>query len=473
MPAMIAIRPRMSLGRLLCIVLFSLTASPRFAAAQPAIPEAANVPGVSAALSASPPYTCVTNFYVDGVNGNDAGPGTRAAPWKTIQNADNWGNHIPIAGECVNVLPGTYTLTKTLILHTGGARAAGTGYVVYRSTEPRGAHLVAGSDFVKTADLIQLWAGYLIIDGFDVDGNRSTTSGHGINGCASGGGPSNIAHHFIAINNIIHDMGGSGLNSCTADFIMWRNNVVYNTSSTSPYQVSGIDIWQPKALASDSYTRTEWDNDPFGIQISYNIVHDNAEGPAVAGKHTDGNGIIIDVSFGSAKCPTCGTPYPGKILVLGNVAYRNGGGGIHLFLSQNVTVANNTVYNNHLDTANTDSARGELSDLGSRNITWINNIAIAVPGPGVLSNNRPILSLPLGNGFDVSGGSWTKNIAFGADNRTDPATAVSGHDNLIGVDPQLADPAHGDFKPRPGSPAIGAGARAAFLPLATRNIGAY
>jgi parallel beta-helix repeat protein len=470
---MITLRRRMSLGLLLLVVLAGLIASPRCAAAPPAIPEAANVPGVSAALSASPPYTCVTNFYVDGVNGNDAASGTLAAPWKTIQNADNWSNHVPAAGECVNVLPGSYTLTKTLVLHTGGARAAANGYVVYRSTEPRGAHLIASADFAKTADLIQLWTGYIIIDGFEVDGNHAVTSGHGIDGCVNGGGPGNIAHHFIAINNIIHDMGASGLNTCSADFILWRNNVVYNTSSSSPYQVSGIDVWQPKVLAPDSYTRTEWDNGPFGIQISYNIVHDNAEGPAVAAKHTDGNGIIIDVTLGSAQCPNCGTPYPGNILVLGNVAYRNGGGGIHLFLSQNVTVANNTVFNNHLDTANPATARGELSNLGSRNITWINNIAIAVPGSGVLSANAPIVSLPLGNGFDASGATWMKNVAFGADIHVVPAPAVSGNTDLIDVDPQLADPAHGDFRPRRGSPVIGAGAAAAFLPPGTRNIGAY
>jgi len=81
--------------------------------------------------------------------------------------------------------------------------------------------------------------------------------------------------------------------------------------------------------------------------------------------------------------------------------------------------------------------------------------------------------VPLGNGFDASGGTWSKNVAFGADIQIDPATAVSGQDNLIGVDPRLADPAHGDFKPLPGSPVIGAGAPAAYLPPAARDIGAY
>ena len=96
---MIAFRPRMGLRLVLIIGLAGLIASSRLAVAQPAIPEAANVPGVNAALSASPPYSCVTNFYVDGMAGNDANPGTRAAPWKNLQNADNWGKNVPAAGE--------------------------------------------------------------------------------------------------------------------------------------------------------------------------------------------------------------------------------------------------------------------------------------------------------------------------------------------------------------------------------------
>jgi len=41
------------------------------------------------------------------------------------------------------------------------------------------------------------------------------------------------------------------------------------------------------------------------------------------------------------------------------------------------------------------TARGELSNLGSRNITWINNIAIAVPGSGVLTVEISKAKLPV------------------------------------------------------------------------------
>lgn len=443
------------------------------AQAQPAFPPAADTPGTSDALSASPPYHCSVDRYVDGSNGSDANPGTQAQPWKTIQNADNWGTNVPSAGECVNVLPGTYALSRTLIFHRGGSSNAPTGYVVYRSAVPRAAHLIATTGITAAAngDLIQLWAPYIIIDGFDVDGGNALTSGHGIDGCVGGGGASNIAHHFVAINNVIHGMGGSGLNSCTADYILWRNNVVYNTSSTNRYQVSGINVWAPKALAAGSYTPTAWDKVPFGIEISYNIAHHNSESPSISDSHTDGNGIIIDTTFGGGKCPTCDPSYPGDILVLGNVAYNNGGGGIHIFLSKNVTVANNTVYNNYTDLLNPATARGELSQGGSQNITWVNNIAIAVPGRGVLANNRSIASWPV-PGFQDSG-IWQRNITFGADLRPDSISNADSSANMIGVSPGLTNPAGANFVPLPGSPAIRAGLPRSYLRSLTPNIGAY
>jgi hypothetical protein len=442
------------------------------ALAQMVIPAAADSPGVSAALSASPPYSCLINRYVDGVTGNDAYQGTRDQPWKTIQNADNWGNNTPVAGECVNVLPGSYALTKTVILHNGGNANAATGYVIYRSVVPRAAHLIAAPEIAgaNNGDLLAVWAPYIIIDGFDVDGGDAHTSGHGIDGCVGGGGSSNIAHHFVVINNVVHGMGGSGLSSCSADHIVWRNNVVYGTSSANRYQVSGINVWEPKVIAAGTFKPTAWDNGAFGIEILYNVVHDNVEGPSVPSPHTDGNGIIIDTTFGGSKCPDCGTAYPGRILVMGNVSYNNGGAGISVFLSKDVTIANNTTYNNYLDEANPATLRGELSNGGSSNTTWVNNIAIAVRGSGVRARNSAVVTWPMPGGFQDSA-TWTRNIVLG-DVHADETSKVGADTNMIGVDPKLKDPAGGEFAPLPDSPAIRAGTPDTYLRSGTPNIGA-
>jgi hypothetical protein len=441
------------------------------AMAQPMLPVAGK-PGLSAALSASPPYRCAENVYVDATKGDDANPGTADAPWKTIGAADNGYSHVPHAGQCINVLPGTYHLSKTWIVSHGGNLNAATGYVVYRSVVPQAAHLIADAAIAAAGngDVMMLWAPYVIIDGFEIDGNHSVSRGHGIDGCANGGAPGNIAHHFIALNNVIHDMGGAGLNTCSADFISWQHNIIYNTSHTSPYEVSAVDIWAPKALTPGTYHAAPWDDVKYGILVAYNDVHDNAEGPAIPPPHTDGNGIIVDTTFGSAKCPTCGTAYPGKILVLGNAAYRNGGGGVHVFLSRDVTIANNTVYRNYLDPLNPGTARGELSNGGSSSTIWINNLALAVPGPGVLANATPCISFAVG-AFDAHS-TWTRNICAGAE-RAASNPDISSSTNLLGVAPGLTNPAGGDFTLSPSSPAVGGGLPEAFLPAARPNIGAY
>jgi parallel beta-helix repeat protein len=428
------------------------------------------IPGPDATLSAAPPYSCRINRYVNGATGNDSNPGTAALPWKTIQNADNGYPNVPVAGECINVEPGTYQITHGLNFGHGGNRNSPTGYVVYRSTTPLGAHIIAGPG-INGNDMIVITVPYLIFDGFEIDGNNSLTSGNGINGCAGGGSNSLVSHHFIAINNSIHDMGGAGLTSCAAEYLFWQHNTVYNTSSTSGYQVSGIDITVPAALAAGSYTKTAADVLPYNIVVAYNIAYSNSEGPSIASPHTDGNGIIIDTSFGSSSCPTCGTPYPGNILILGNLAYNNGGGGIHIFLSQNVTVANNTVYSNYRDLLNPGKPRGELSNVGSANTTWINNIAIANPGSGVLAGSEPITSFPIGSFKDS--GTWSNNLTYGATNTSDSSSYLNPSTNLIGVAPQLTNITSGNFTPLPGSPVIGAGLPEPFLRSATPNIGAY
>jgi parallel beta-helix repeat protein len=310
-----------------------------------------------------------------------------------------------------------------------------------------------------------------MVDGFNIDGNHSLAQGSGIDGCADGGGPLAISHHFVAINNIIHDIGGAGLTSCTADFITWTFNVVYNTSSLDLWQSSGIGVWRPQGLAKGSYTPTAYDDGPYGIMITYNITYDNSEGPTIPFPHTDGNGIIIDTTLNSDTCTTCGTPYPGNILVEGNLSYNNGGGGIHVFLSKNVTVVNNTVYKNYQDPLNPGNTRGDLSNGGSENITFMNNIAIAVPGSGSLAYNEPIYSFPV-TGFQDSG-TWTKNITYGAPSTTDATSYAAPSSNLFGVNPMLTNPAAGNFTLMPGSPAIQTGQPGPFIPSATPNIGAY
>ena len=456
---------------------------------------ATELPGLSLSLSAKPPYTCTLNYYVDGTHGNDNNPGTQAKPWKTIQNGDNGYPNTPRAGECINVLPGNYDISNSLILSHGGNENSSTGYVVYRSTVPQAAHLIAqaGINAGANGDIFMVWAPYIIIDGFNIDGNAATANGAGIDGCSGGGSLYDIAHHLTAINNIVHDVGGAGLSTCTADDITWKHNVIYNTSSTNAWQTSGVDLYMPRALTPGTYTPTSEDDVTYGIIIAYNVVHNVLEGsdivpkqgctpipPATHGPpcyHTDGNGIIVDTTLGSDICITCGTAYTGKILILGNLTYDNGGGGVHIFLSKNVTAASNTSYGNMRDRYNPGTLRGELSNGGSQNITWLNNIAFSVPGSGALALNLPVVNFAV-NLFNSSTsnfpdtGTWSHNLFYGGSISSVLGNSISPSLNKIGTNPLLTNPADGAFAPLSSSPVIGAGLNESYLSTPTPDIGA-
>jgi hypothetical protein len=124
--------------RKLLINIIALFGAAAFAAGLPHDPDpipppkvawpSAQDPGPSQALFNNPYYTCVRNFYV-ATTGSNSNNGSSGSPWLTIRRADSSSR---AAGDCINVLPGTYTAGAN-IAH-GGNAATSTGYVVYRCT---------------------------------------------------------------------------------------------------------------------------------------------------------------------------------------------------------------------------------------------------------------------------------------------------------------------------------------------------
>ncbi|MES1199707.1 MAG: right-handed parallel beta-helix repeat-containing protein [Pseudomonadota bacterium] len=414
-----------------------------------------------------PHYECARDFYVDPNRGGADGDGSAAHPWKSVQEAnDAQSGSAPVlrGGDCVNLGPGLYAPQAGVTLTHGGNANAPNGYVVYRSSTPHGAHLLAARKFYA---MIDVKTAYVILDGLEIDGNNATNDGEGV--AVSG----DAAHHHIVVENcVIHAAGGGGVQMNDSEYFWVVGNIIYRNALTNTYQESGISIYQPQAASA--FTATPADEAlPFHIIIAGNRVRDNVELYDCAadhlGCHTDGNGIIIDKTLNVDRAN--GAPYAGRTLVVGNVVAHNGGGGVHVYLSEHVTVANNTTFNNRFDVANNGTWRGELSNVDSSDVTWVNNIAWAQPGEtGVLEHNSPILvaNTP---GHTTTNVTWTTNIIFGADPRVEaPGYRLA---NQISRNPGLIDAFQGDLRLVPSSRARRAGTPQPYLTNATPNIGAY
>src|SRR6516165_8482816 len=367
------------------------------------------VPGPSLTLFNNPWYTCTRNFYV-ATNGNDSNPGTQALPWLTIQNADTASR---TGGDCINVVPGTYQQAVGIV--HGGNAPTSTGYVVYRCQTMNACHVLAPSTSTNILWGFAYNGNFVVVDGFELDGNNALLADGAASSCIGTddnvfglGGSSTQAgatsHHIWVLNNIIHHCNLAGVVLNGKEWFYTIHNTVYHNSFTSGSQGSGIGYVVNQCIeagvtncytsgiagtpASD-YSYVPSGNDlafnppagyaPFHNVVAWNVTYNNRITPAATacGNHTDGNGIIIDTFFDGFSNAR---PFPYQTLVMNNVSYYNGGRGIHVFKASNVTVANNTVFNNNTDTCLSAAAfvLGDLSQAGGSNNSWINNASKSV-----------------------------------------------------------------------------------------------
>jgi hypothetical protein len=465
---------------------------------------ATEAPGPSATLFASPFYICSRNYYV-APNGNDLAAGTQSAPWVTLQHAND-GAGGRVAGDCVNVAPGTYA--AGIHVTNGGNRASAGGYVVYRCQTLDGCKITATGGNGAPAFTFNTVGGpnYVVIDGFELAASSPMVYGVGIfiTNNATGaptGAPS--SHHIWVINNIIHGYGEAGVGTDEADWLFVLHNTVYrNAQVTCDAQGSGIGLVVAKATPNYALTTADQGWAPFHQIVAWNVSHDNMLtkcGNAFSAYDTDGNGIIMDTFNGSGVDDVL---YPDRSLVANNVTHNNGGKGIAVFRTSFVTVANNTSYNNNLDPWNAGVPRGEINNAGGTNNTYLNNIVYATPAAspsdprcqGASYAKRPA-PCPLmanagfvgGNGAGVvdAGNVWTNNVSFGGTKLNiwgiDPdltgnymfdTDKFSCASNKCGVNPLLSSTDSGNFALAGTSPAIGYGKTENYLAPHAADAGA-
>jgi parallel beta-helix repeat protein len=181
-------------------------------------------------------------------------------------------------------------------------------------------------------------------------------------------------HHVRIADTVAHDSGCGGIAAIQTDHLEIRHNRVFGNGMRSPWQCSGISIYQAANV----------DDAPgFHNIISSNLSYGNMNKvpdpklPAQnAGRTTDGNGIIIDdfrheQVWQGRKTP----PYRAATLVENNVAQGNGGRGIEVFYSDAVTLINNTSSGNLLDPHMVSATYGEIYVAFADQLKMFNNLA--------------------------------------------------------------------------------------------------
>lgn len=336
---------------------------------------------------------CVTTSFISPTGNDTTGNGSSGNPWLSINKAMSSGS--PKAGMCISAGAGTYNLTTTQTIGTGGAFNGRAGYVTL--LDPSGTH-AAIFKWTGTCcnDILDVTAPYVVIDGPKFDGNGETNSEF----CIDNEGVT--SHHFIAINVWATGCGATGIQTNYAEYyaVMW--NQTDHNAGTNTFQASGISSTPLRmACAGAAQTGVSWkatagDNAPIKAIYAHNLSFLNLETFATPPDHSDGNGIIVD--WDSPK--GCQTE---KSLILGNAAYSNGGAGIKVVSQNGAKIYNNSTYNDFTDTNDSGSARAEFFLTDTNQTQIVNDIGQSVVGAGVLSNNS-----------SYSTGIQAPNTLFGA-----------------------------------------------------------
>ena len=311
------------------------------------------------------------DYYVDGVKGSDSNNGASATPFKSF-----WPlMHVLQPGDTAHIAPGTYT--SGLYITVSGVAGKPIVFTGSSSTNLPVIKLTTGYP-IQFANGVS----YVNVKYFNV----TTADKSGI--WASGGN-----HHLGIAYNVAHDCFGAGIGGSQSDYLTIHHNTVYNNSWPSNQDPSGIDIYELK----------NYDNGAgYHNYIQSNIVYNNANKTPLAGKTytTDGNGIIIDDSR-HTQHGSVGAAYTGTTLIENNVVFNNGGRGIHVYLSDNVLIRNNSVYHNNWDPKNVDFHAGEIEAYASGNVKVYNNIMVS-----------------------AGSGAHTQHVAFSAQRTTGISTAA-------------------------------------------------
>src|SRR5438477_368455 len=319
-------------------------------------------------------------------SGSSSNSGTSPSSPKSFSSAASASG----PGSVVCLLGGTYTLSSSFSPPTSCSPSSWITYKNYDST-PVNFVWSGGSNasamFYIGGGSFPSGPAYLEFRGLNLNGNANAADGFFCRG----------SHHLRFISNSISNTGGSGIASIDCDYLTSDHNLI-NHNGFIPAGTANPQ-WYSWTSAI-SYNSNQWfDNYPgFHNIISNNIISGEVDQST---HHTDGNGIILDLSSGSYDPATANTP---PALILNNVVYGNGGRCIVAYVVTNFWIVNNTCFRNDLDTS--ESAFGSFEPNDSHDGYLINNIAVAYTG------SHP----PYEQGGTVTNVHYYADLFFGAAN---------------------------------------------------------
>jgi parallel beta-helix repeat protein len=353
-----------------------------------------------------PVYNDPNVFYVS-PSGKNENPGTKALPWLTLPKAAQTLK----AGQTVLVESGTYT--EGLYIGTSGA----PGKPITFGAAPGATPTIKLSD-PNAGGIFVVGASYIRIQGFDLSyvgpsGPFPPENGYGDGIDVVASDTRAKSHHVEIIGNKVHGFPGGGIGGIQGDYLLIEGNTVWGTSFWSPYNNSGISLYQTVDFdRAGGYHNIIRANTVFG---NANKVPDK-----YLGNITDGNCIIIDDQRryqNKLSNKTADGPYQSSTLVENNICAGNGGRGVHVFNSDNVTVRNNTMYQN----MRTPGLFGgemtavfaiEEADIGKNipssrgNVRFVNNVAV--------SSDTKLTEFFASTPADESAAAFDHNFYFGS-----------------------------------------------------------
>jgi hypothetical protein len=341
-------------------------------------------------------------------SGSDSNSGSSPAAPKSFFGAANATQ----PGSVLCLLGGSYNLSSSFTPPHSGSPSA---WIVYKNYDSTPVNFVYTGP-ANAASIFRITNGgsfpsggpaYLEFRGLNLNGQGNSGDAFWCGG----------THHLRFISNTLHDTGGSGVATRDCDYLTADHNLVYHNgylpSSTSVPQWYG---W----TSGISFNSNQWfDNYPgFHNIISNNIVVGEFDSSS---NHTDGNGIILDLSSGSYDPSTANTP---SALIINNVVYGNGGRCILGYVVTNFWFVNNTCYKNDLDIL--ENNFGSFTAADSHDGYMINNIAVAI------SSNHPTFE----QSGPVSNLHYFQNLSFGSS----PNFSPSDPSQFLQADPLFLSP---------------------------------